>query len=180
MCMAKEPYVYGKRALCVWQKSPMCMAKEPYVYCKRALLATIMDDGEPPPCGPTAQDALCLAERDLLTIQKRPTYHTKEIYLPYKRDLLTQHKTRSALPKETFLPYKRDLLAMQNRPTNTHLLPLPTAPQNHTHYILSKETYLPYKTDLRTHTCCLYRRPRRTIRTTSCQKRPTYHTKETY
>jgi uncharacterized protein (DUF779 family) len=68
MCMAKEPYVYGKRALCVWQKSPMCMAKEPYVYCKRALLATIMDDGEPPPCGPTAQDALCLAERDLLTI----------------------------------------------------------------------------------------------------------------
>ena len=35
--MAKEPYEYGKRALCIWQKSPMNMAKEPYEYGKRAL-----------------------------------------------------------------------------------------------------------------------------------------------
>ena len=35
MYMAKEPYVYGKRALCIWQKRLMYMAKEPYVYGKR-------------------------------------------------------------------------------------------------------------------------------------------------
>ena len=43
MYMAKEPYVYGKRGLGIWQKSPMYMAKEakePYVYGKRGLLAS--------------------------------------------------------------------------------------------------------------------------------------------
>ena len=42
--LAKEPYLYGKRALFIWQKSPIYMAKgpiymakEPYLYGKRAL-----------------------------------------------------------------------------------------------------------------------------------------------
>ena len=35
--MAKEAYVYGKTALCVWPNIPICMAKEAYVYGKTAL-----------------------------------------------------------------------------------------------------------------------------------------------
>ena len=48
MYMAKEPCVYGKRALCIWQKRPIYMAKEPYVYGKRAQIIIHM------PCHPLA------------------------------------------------------------------------------------------------------------------------------
>ena len=37
--MSKEPHAYGKRGLCIWQKSPMHMAKGPYAYGKRALFS---------------------------------------------------------------------------------------------------------------------------------------------
>ena len=85
MYMAKEPYVYGQRALCVWQKSPVCMAKEAYVYGKRALcmakeayvygkrgliaLAYLLIRHEGPQCD--GKRALCIW-------QKSPMYMAKE------------------------------------------------------------------------------------------------------
>ena len=35
--MAKEPYLYGKRGLFIWQKRPVHKAKEAYSYGKRGL-----------------------------------------------------------------------------------------------------------------------------------------------
>ena len=59
--MKKEPYMYDKRALYAWYKSPICVTKEAYVRDKRALYPS----------------------------QQSPTCRAKEAYVRDKRGLHT-------------------------------------------------------------------------------------------
>jgi len=87
--MAKEPYVYGKRALCLWQKSPMPMAKEPYVYDKRALtlLALAYRGDFLDACWHIAKEPYAYGKRALCLWQKSPMPTAKEPYVYGKRAL---------------------------------------------------------------------------------------------
>jgi hypothetical protein len=69
--MAKEAYAYGKRALCIWQKSPMHMAKEAYFQRHTAVYI--------------AKEAYAYGKRGLCIWQKRPMHMAKEAYAYGKR-----------------------------------------------------------------------------------------------